>query len=133
MPRRCRYGTTAAAWSKVNPRCIWARYVATGTRTSVWSREWMQTWSMVSGDLGGTGRAIWVERSGVLFVDGFLLFYGGSLCWSQKRHAAVTIEAGYSEGSRAVRVARGERLLSALCRRCDFTNPTPARENVWSD
>jgi hypothetical protein len=36
-----------------------------------------------------------------------LLFYGGSTWWSQKRHAAVTIEAGYSEGSRAVRVVRG--------------------------
>src|SRR5947209_15104180 len=37
----------AAAWSNVNPWCIWTRYVATGTRTSVWSSVWMQSWSMV--------------------------------------------------------------------------------------
>ena len=49
------------------------------------------------------------------------------------RVALVSIPVRYSEGIRAVRFGCVERLLSAKCGSGDFTNPTPAQENVWND
>src|SRR5882757_9174996 len=37
-----------------------------GTRTSVWSREWMQSWSMASGK---SGSGIWFDRFGFLLLS----------------------------------------------------------------
>jgi hypothetical protein len=49
------------------------------------------------------------------------------------RVALVSIAVRYSEGIRAVRFGCVERLLSADRGSGDFTNPTSARENMWSD